>query len=229
MPTDLLFVGTQGILFFAVAFIAFYEATRRMPSGLAALVLATSSLFAALLGRAVLGEPLSQGFAMGMVFGLSGVAVIVLPGFGTVHQESLSGGAAWAFVAAVATAAGTVAGSRNHKAGLNSFVALGWAAVIGGAASAIWATFGSQPFVFDFSTRYVVSLAYLTLGASCATFLLYFELVSRQGAGRAAYVFTTVPVIALVLSSLLEGLRLDARLAAGTLAILLGNILILKS
>src|SRR5689334_19871324 len=48
-------VALQGLLFFAIAFIAFYEATARMPSGLAALVLSTSSLFAAVIARATLG------------------------------------------------------------------------------------------------------------------------------------------------------------------------------
>jgi drug/metabolite transporter (DMT)-like permease len=225
---ELVCVSLQGVLLFAVAFIAFYEATRRMPSGLAALVLATSSLFAAVIGRVIFGEPVSRNLASGTALGLAGVAIVFLPGFGTVPQGSLSEGFAWALLASLATAAGTVAGARGQRSGVDTFAALGWAAMIGGAASAFWAALAGEPFIFDLSRRYIASLAYLTLGASCATFLLYFELVRRQGAGQAAYVFTTVPVVALILSSLFEGLELGSRMAIGSVAILVGNVLVLR-
>ncbi|GGE20194.1 membrane protein [Aureimonas endophytica] len=225
---ELLFVAAQGILFFAVAFIAFYEATRCMPSGLAALVLSTSSLFAAAFGRAMLGDPFSRRFAQGTAFGLVGVAVIFLPSMGTAQHGSLLEGFAWALLSSLATAAGTVANSRNQRAGVETFAALGWAAVIGGATSAICAMLTGEPLVLDLSLRYLASLTYLTVGASCATFLIYFELVGRHGAARAAYVFTTIPLVALILSSLFEGLHLDARIAIGAAAILIGNVIVLK-
>jgi drug/metabolite transporter (DMT)-like permease len=38
-----------------------------------------------------------------------------------------------------------------------------------------------------------------------------------------------VPVVALVLSALFEGLRLDARIALGAAAILVGNVLLLRT
>ena len=75
-------VALQGLLFFAIAFIAFYEATARMPSGLAALVLSTSSLFAAVIARTTLGVPISAGFVWGALCGILGLAIIFLPGAG---------------------------------------------------------------------------------------------------------------------------------------------------
>lgn len=226
---DVLFVGLQGVLFFALAFIAFYEATRRIPSGLAALVLATSSLFAAVIGRFVHRDLISRGLLWGTLFGFGGVTLIFAPGLPAIPQETVVSGFKWALVASIATAAGTVVGARNQKAGVPAMASLGWAALIGGAASAVWALANNQPFVFDFTFRFVASLVYLAIGASCFTFVLYFELVKRNGSGKAAYIFTTVPIVALVLSSIFEGLQPDAYLMIGGLAILIGNVIVLAA
>jgi drug/metabolite transporter (DMT)-like permease len=226
---DLAFIGLQGILFFAVAvaFIAFYESTQRIPSGLAALVLSTSSLFAALIGRALLGSPITSGLRWGALCGVAGVGIISGPGLGGLTAEA-GAGFLWRLVAAVATAAGIVVGARNQHAGLPILVVLGWGALIGSVSSAAWAFVEGAPFVGDLSLRYVASLAYLVVGASCITFLLYFELVRSVGPGKDAYIFATVPIVALVSSALFEGLQLDLRIASGAIAFLTGNVLVLR-
>lgn len=220
-------VGLQGVLFFALAFIAFYEATRHIPSGLAALVLSTSSLFAAVIGRFVLGTALARRFLWGALCGIVGIAVVFVPGMGALGADSQAG-FAWALVAAIVTAAGTVLGARNQRAGLPNLAVLGWGAIIGAAASALWALAIGAPLAADISLRYLLSLLYLAVAASCVSFMLYFELVRRLGPGPAAYVFATVPLIALILSALFENLRLDSHFLLGAAAILAGNMLVLR-
>ncbi|MCA6123677.1 DMT family transporter [Bradyrhizobium sp. WSM 1704] len=220
-------VALQGVLFFAVAFIAFYEATARMPSGLAALVLSTSALFAALMARAALGVPISSGFVWGAVCGVLGLAVIVLPRVASPGATSPAG-FAWALAAAVATGAGTTLGARNQRAGLPVVAVLGWGALAGAAASALWAVATGVHFAADLSLAYLLSFVYLAVAASCVTFMLYFELVRRLGPGRAAYTLAVVPLIALVLSALFEHLALGWPVLAGAAAILAGNMLVLS-
>lgn len=226
-PRDRPAVALQGMLFFALAFIAFYEAARHMPSGLAALILSTSALFAALIGRATLGTRLTANFVWGTLCGIVGIALVFGPTGGMGANISPSG-IAWALVAAVATGAGTVVGARNQMAGLPAIAVLGWAALAGAATSAAWALITGAPAVPDLSARYLLSLAYLAVAASCVAFMLYFELVRRLGPGPAAYTLTVVPLVALVLSSLFEHLVLDWSIAAGTAAILAGNVLVLR-
>jgi drug/metabolite transporter (DMT)-like permease len=213
-----------------VAFVAFYESTRRIPSGLAALVLSTSSLFAALIGRALFGTPVTSGLLWGTLCGVVGVGIIFGPGLGGLGGlgADATAGVGWGLVAAVATAGGTVLGARNQRAGLATLSVLGWGALIGCASSAAWAVVEGAPFVVDLSPRYITSLAYLAIIGSCITFLLYFELVRSVGPGKAAYIFATVPIVALVLSALFEGLQLDFRIVAGVVAILVGNVLVLR-
>lgn len=223
---DRLAVALQGLLFFAIAFIAFYEATARMPSGLAALVLSTSSLFAAVIARAALGVPISSSFVWGALCGILGLAIIFLPG-ATAHGAAPFAGFAWALTAAIATGAGTTVGARNQRAGLPVVAVLAWGAFIGAAASALWAVATGTPFAADLSLSYGLSFLYLAVAASCITFMLYFELVRRLGPGRAAYTLALVPLVALVLSALFEHLALGWPVLAGAAAILAGNVLVL--
>ncbi|KJC59107.1 hypothetical protein UP10_19680 [Bradyrhizobium sp. LTSPM299] len=220
-------VALQGLLFFSIAFIAFYEATARMPSGLAALVLSTSSLFAALIARAALGAPISTSFVWGALCGILGLAIIFVPGATATGAAPLAG-FAWALVAAVATGTGTTIGARNQRAGLPVVAVLGWGALVGAAASALWAMATGASFAADASVPYLVSFLYLAIAASCITFMLYFELVRRLGPGRAAYTLALVPLVALVLSALFEHLALGWPVLAGASAILLGNVLVLS-
>jgi drug/metabolite transporter (DMT)-like permease len=223
---DRLAVASQGLLFFAIAFIAFYQATARMPSGLAALVLSTSSLFAAVIARAALGVPISPSFVWGALCGILGLAIIFLPG-ATAHGAAPLAGLAWALTAAIATGAGTTVGARNQRAGLPVVSVLAWGAFVGAAASALWAVATGTQFAADVSLSYLTSFLYLAVAASCVTFMLYFELVRRLGPGRAAYTLALVPLVALVLSALFEHLVLGWPVLAGAAAILAGNVLVL--
>ncbi|MBR0757979.1 DMT family transporter [Bradyrhizobium jicamae] len=224
---DRLFVALQGVLFFSLAFISFYEAAHRIPSGLAALVLSTSSLFAAVIGWALLDTPLSASLLWGALCGMAGVAIIFAPGIAGLGPGA-GAGVAWALLAAVATGGGTVVGARNQRAGLPTVTILGWSAVVGSAGSAIWAIATGATFVPDLSVRYISSLLYLAIAASCITFALYFELVRRLGPGKAAYTLTIVPVVALLLSAAFEDLHLGANILIGAAIILVGNLIVLR-
>lgn len=221
-------VAIQGVLFFSLAFIAFYEATRRIPSGLAALVLSTSPLIAALISRVALGTALAPALLWGALCGLAGTTIIFGGDLGALGSGS-GAGLAWALAASVATAGGTVAGARNQRAGVPALALLGWSAVAGAVASAVFALAAGERLTLDLSPRYWASLAYLVLAASCLTFLCYFELVRRLGSGRAAYTLAAVPVVALLLSALFEHLHLGPNLILGTAAVLLGNYLVLRN
>ncbi|WP_158940157.1 DMT family transporter [Burkholderia sp. S171] len=223
-----IFVALQGILFFSLAFISFYESTRNISSGLAALMLSTSSIFAALIGRFFLGTPLPTSLFIGALFGITGVGIIVAPALENL-QAGVAVGFAWALAAAIATAAGTVIGARNQKAQIPTVAILGWGAITGSVFSAAWAEISGTPFTFDLSVSYLGSLLYLAIAASCITFMLYFELVRRLGPGKAAYTLAGVPVVALTLSMLFEGLHPDTHIAIGAAAVIAGNIFVLRA
>ncbi|HAE48469.1 MAG: EamA family transporter [Tistrella sp.] len=219
----------QGVAFYGLAFVAFYSAVRLIPSGPAALVLSTSSVFAGLIGRALLGTSLTRRHLAGLALGIGGVALVFAPDLARLGEGPRAlEGLAWAAVSAVAVALGTVIGARHQARGLAPEAAIAWGGLIGGITALTVALLQGAPFAFDWSWRYGLSLAYLALPASCLNFLIYFDLVRRVGPGRAAYAMTLVPVVALALSWGFEGLLLTPAMLAGAGVILCGNLLVLR-
>lgn len=227
--TDVPWLAVHAVTFFALNFICFYNATSYIPSGVATLALSTSPIFATIIGFLVLKETVRPRAILGMVIGIGGLGLIVAP-----DLAGLSGGSAlllgmlWALGASFGTAVGTVIGARNHRASVPPFAANFWGALGGGLICFAIAGVAAQPFAFDVSLRYIGSLLYLGIAASCVAFLMFFSLVTRIGPGRAAYIFTVVPVIALLISTVLEGVELTAIIIGGTAMILTGNVLVLK-
>jgi drug/metabolite transporter (DMT)-like permease len=80
---------------------------------------------------------------------------------------------------------------------------------------------------FDPSPRYLGSLVFLAVFGSVLAFGAYLTLVGRIGAGRAGYTMVAVPLVALALSTLFEGLRWQPALAVGVALCLGGNLLVL--
>ena len=78
-------------------------------------------------------------------------------------------------------------------------------------------------FQLDSRPSYWISLAYLSVFGSVASFLLYFKLVQRQGPGRAALVGMVIPVIALAMSAAFEG-WLPSWVAGAGMALCLGAL-----
>jgi len=65
------------------------------------------------------------------------------------------------------------------------------------------------------------------LFGSVLAFAAYLTLLKRIGADRAGYIGAAVPVIALLLSTVFEGLRWEASMLLGVLLCVAGNVLIL--
>jgi drug/metabolite transporter (DMT)-like permease len=83
-----------------------------------------------------------------------------------------------------------------------------------------------QSFVPGFTVPYVSALLYLALIGSVFGFLAYLSLVARIGPEHAAYVTVLSPVIALGLSTMLEGYAWNGSVLLGLPMILAGNVVI---
>ncbi|MEO9900787.1 DMT family transporter [Nisaea sp.] len=226
---DVPWLLVHAAVFFALNFICFYNATTYVPSGVATLALSTSPIFATIIGFLALKERVQPRAILGMVIGIGGLGLIVAPDIaGLTGGSSLLLGMLWGLGASFGTAIGTVIGARNHRAGVPPFAANFWGAFGGAVICLGVAALADQHFTFDWSLRYVGSLLYLGIAASCLAFLMFFSLVTRIGPGRAAYIFTVVPVIALLISTVMEGVELTAVIVGGTAMILTGNVLVLK-
>jgi drug/metabolite transporter (DMT)-like permease len=179
--------------------------------------------------RIVFGAPLQPRIFVAATLGVTGVALLFLPELREAGQGgSVAFGIALVLAAVVACAAGNLIAVRNHNAGIPTIPGTAWAMAYGTAFAALVAIANGAPWTFDARPRYVLSLAYLAVFGSVVAFVTYFTLLKRVGAGPSSYIAVATPVIALMVSTLLEGYRWTPVAGIGVALAVLGNWLALR-
>ena len=226
---DHLWMALQGTLLFGINYVCVYIAEGLIPSGLVALIFSLMVFLNILCARIFFATPLNPTAVFGATLGVTGVALIFWPELTHSSRMGPPGvGIALALVGTVSASFGNLVSSRNQGRGLpvvqlNAFGMLYGALLVG-----LYAVATGQPFVFDGSTRYLLSLLYLALFGSVFAFGAYLTLVGRIGAGRAGYAMVAIPMVALLLSTLFEGLAWRSETLIGAGLCLAGNALVLQ-
>jgi drug/metabolite transporter (DMT)-like permease len=83
-------------------------------------------------------------------------------------------------------------------------------------------------FIIEPTVKYVGSLLYLSIGASVLAFMSYLTLLRRLGAARAGYATVLFPIVALTVSTVIEGYLWTWLAAIGVVLALVGNVLVLR-
>jgi drug/metabolite transporter (DMT)-like permease len=222
-------MALQGALLFGINYVCVYLAEGRINSGLVALIFSLMVFLNILGARIFFATPLNPTAVLGATLGVSGVALIFLPELSHSSDVGTPGlGIALALVGTVSASLGNMVASRNHGRGLpvvqlNAFGMLYGALLVG-----LYALSIGQPFVFDGSTRYLLSLLYLALFGSVFAFGAYLTLIGRIGAGRAGYAMVAIPMVALLISTVFEGLPWRSYTLIGVGLCLAGNALVLQ-
>jgi drug/metabolite transporter (DMT)-like permease len=223
---DHLWIALQGALLFGVNYVCVYLAEGRISSGLVALVFSLMVFLNILGARVFFATPLNPTAVLGAIVGVSGVALIVLPELRSSELGTPGLGIALALVGTVSASFGNMVASRNQRRGLpvlqlNAFGMLYGALLVG-----LYALSIGRPFVFDGSTRYLLSLLYLALFGSVFAFGAYLTLIGRIGADRAGYAMVAIPMVALLISTVFEGLPWRGYSLVGAGLCLAGNALV---
>ncbi len=103
--------------------------------------------------------------------------------------------------------------------------AMAWSALL----SLLIAALLGRELNFSLQPGYIISLVYLAVFGSAIAFGCYLALIRRIGSARAAYSSVLFPVVALAISTVVEGYRWTAIAAVGIMLTLAGNWLILRS
>jgi drug/metabolite transporter (DMT)-like permease len=186
--------GLMGFLFLGL---------RAISPSTTAILIYTSPIWVALLGRLILGERLTAPRIGGFVCGIIGVAYAL--GFDHIADEPL-GGKLLALAGAVCFAAATVAAKRAAlpigvwafnfwQMAAGTLVLLGLAAVQGGA----WPQFGLSDWGW---------FVWLAIGGSTGAYGLWFEALRRGGATRTSGYLFLAPLFTVLMAAALLGTRL---------------------
>ena len=105
---------------------------------------------------------------------------------------------------------------------------LGWAMLYGASADAIYALLFIGPPVFDPRPTYWIGLVYLSIVASALAFWLYYKIIRAVGPARAAYSSVLIPIVAMGISTWLEGYRWSPMAMVGGILTIAGLLLALR-
>ncbi len=225
---DHLFMALQGVCLFSLNYILFYKASLDMPSGLMAVCFSTILLMNIANGALFFRSPGEPRVFAGALLGLGGLTMVFWPevaGFG-LRSTAVTG----LFLSLAATyfaSLGNMISVRHKRARIPVIESNAIGMAYGALCSLAVATLLGVPFVYDPRPIFSVALIYLAVVASIVGFGCFLTLIQRIGADRAAYATVLFPIVALGVSTWLEGYRWTPLAAAGVILVLLGNVLVL--
>jgi len=206
-----------------------YRAEAHITSGVVAVMFGLLMVPNSILGRIFLGIRVGGRFVIGTLVAIAGVALLLA------HEARMMPAGSSLALGAVLTVGGILSASSanvlqaTEKAQAQKLlVLLAWAMGYGtliDAGIALWAS-GAPVFPADF--RYWAGVSYLALIGSVVTFPLYFRLIRELGPGRAAYNGVMVPVVAMLISTMLEGYRWSPLAVGGVTLALAGMVVVLR-
>ncbi|MCA3877301.1 MAG: EamA family transporter [Burkholderia sp.] len=219
------FLVAQGFALFCLNFLCFYYAEQVVPSGLVAVIFSTAPLLNSINGRLFMGRPLRPSAIAGALLGLTGIACLFWQQMaGHLDDHATWTGLAIAFAGTMCFSIGNLLSSRMQSMGLHPLVTNGWAMLIGAAILTVGSAVAGVPFMLDTSPRYLGALVYLAVPGSVIGFTAYLTLVGRIGPERAAYCTVLFPIVALAVSTVLEGYQWSTLAVVGLLLVVAGNL-----
>lgn len=206
--------GAAGILFFAVANGLVSVSIQRIPSGLAALVVALTSVWIVAFDRAVTraGAP-GWTIVTGLACGVAGVAILGGPSWSGPAGELDSVGMLLVTVSTMAWAAGTMVAKHTERPP-SVWAASVMQMLVGGAAMlALSAAFerDAWPAPGDVTAGAAWSVVYLVVFGSLVGFSSYVWLLQHVSAAAVATYAYVNPLVALALGAVVAGETLPAR------------------
>lgn len=220
----------SGIFLYSLNYLFIYQGLKNLPSGIASLVISAVIIPNALLGRLILNTPLKMQTLVGASISLAGL-VILFPG--DVFDFDLSLGTTVGFLALcfslLISSFGTVMTSKLIKEGINLYWATALAMLLGGILSFGFAYYQHQEILWSNHMTFISLLLYIGLFVTSIVFIFYMQLVNKFGAANASYIWILSPVIALNMSSFLEGMDWTAERIIATVIILVGGLIALKT
>ena len=219
-----------GVTQFCGNFNFVYRAEQHLTSGVVAVMFGMLMVPNALLARAWLGQRVTPRFLLGSLVAIAGIALLLVHEARTARLDgNIALGIALTVGGILSASASNVIQAGDTGRAQPMMTLLAFAMLYGAAfdAAIAWITAGPPP--FPRSAAFWGGTAYLALAGSVLTFPLYYTIIRAIGPGRAAYNGVLVIVIAMLISTLIEGYQWSALAVAGAVLGTLGMILALRA
>lgn len=216
----------QGLTLYSVNFLLIYRAAESMTSGLLAVVFSLAALFNALNGWLWLRLKPTARLYPAVALGITGVALL----FWHDLQLGNATGASILFAAAGTFwfSMGNLVSIKVRLAQIPLLVANAWAMVYGAVILGIWCLLLGVEWVVPMSATFWGATAFLAVPGSIIAFYCYITVIQTLGADRAGYATVLFPVVALSVSTWLEGFEWTTTAVLGALLAILGNYVLFR-
>lgn len=222
------FMALLGLLLFSVNYWLVYVAEVYLTSGLVAVLFSSIVFLNIANGALFLGAPVERKMVVGAAVGIVGIGLIFMheiESFDLTDKNLL--GIAFGFSSVLLASLGNITSARNSRADIPVIQANAFGMGYGALALAILAISLGKSFDFSMTLPYVSSLFYLAVFGSIIAFTSYLTLIRSLGADKASYSIMVVPVVALIISSFVEGYIWSFSAIAGLILVVGGNFLAL--
>lgn len=221
---DHLFVLLQGLSMFSTNYVFIYAAAADITSGLIAVIFSSMVVLNSLNAAFFLRRPIERGVLLGAAIGLLGMVAVFFPEFRSAAWSDATAQALLLCAAGTLSASiGNVIAARNHLHQLPVLACNTWGMCYGAAALYLLALLRGDALRLSTEPAYLGSLLYLSVFGSVLAFWAYVTLIGRIGPERASYTSLLFPLVALGMSTALEGYVWTVYAAGGLALVLLGN------
>lgn len=224
-----LFMALLGMFLFSLNYWLVYLAEIHLTSGLVAVLFSSIVFFNMALGTIFLGSPLEKKLIIGALSGIAGLLLIFMPEIKSFHLADKGVlGLVLGFSSVLLASFGNIISARNTKKNIPVIQANAFGMGYGTLVLILIALCLGKEFTFSFSLPYVSSLVFLSVFGSIIAFGCYLTLIGSIGPDKASYAIMVVPVVALIISSFVEGYVWNFFSIAGLFLVLGGNFLALR-
>ncbi len=225
-----------GLFLFCANFMLFYYSAHYLVSGMLAVIFSLAAIANILLANVVLGDPVRPRVAAGALIGIAGLAAMLWPEFSTIHPDAGDAkagaygvlfGLGLGMAGVVSFSIGNMISANNQRTGVPILPASTYGMAYGTMFSALFAAITGQAFIVETTARYLGGLFWLSTVATVVAFWAYLTLLGRIGPDRAGYATVLFPIVAMTISTIVEGYSWSIMAVSGVVLVLAGNLLVL--
>lgn len=221
-------VIVTGALMFSANYLFTYYAINYVTSGLIAVTFSLLVVCNAFFERLFFRKPLERRLTLASLLGVAGISCLFWPEVTSLDLADRSVvGVILAIIAVLFASLGNMGAIVNASRQLPVIAVNAHGMAWGALTSTIVAVALGREFSFSYEPEYIFSLAYLAIFGSAVAFGCYLALLRTIGSARAAYTSVLFPIIALLISTVVENYQWSTLAVAGIFFIIAGNWLAL--
>ena len=133
-----------------------------------------------------------------------------------------------ALIGTFCASTGNMIHQRNLNQGFPLIETIAYAMLYGSLVTLLITQINGTKLLFEFTYTYIISLTYLSIVGSIFAFIFYLKLLKNIGPARSSYIGVVMPVIALIISTIFEGLEWQINLIIGLPILIIGAVLVIN-